>query len=93
MNNNRHQKQPNNIARTISNKGPRIIRPFIPDESVRATAGKAYWNALRSINAGEGIQEAICTLMNLAVDQSLGSLSVWARESLLRKFGCTLNIA
>lgn len=71
---------------------PEQPRPFIIDESARASNESTYWSAVRTLNQSSAEYDhaaAIGALIGLATNQK-GSVGKWARESLLQKIGLTI---
>ena len=66
--------------------------PQMVEESKRVMAGKRYFRAVRQLNAMTDIKEAIATLIELASATDLGSVSIWAVQTLSDKCSCTFTV-
>ena len=62
------------------------------EESKRVMAGNRYCAAVRQLNARTNTEGAIATLVELASATDLGSVSLWAVQTLSDKCSCTFTV-
>ena len=66
--------------------------PQMVEESKRVTSQKKYCGAVRQLNARTNTEGAIATLIELASATDLGSVSIWAVQTLSDKCSCTFTV-